>query len=34
VLAALYRLSTKVRESASSSRLFPTDSLPEVVGLP
>jgi hypothetical protein len=32
--AALYRLSTKVRESASSRRLFPTDSLPEAVGLP
>jgi len=33
-LAALYRLSTKVRETTSSSKLFPTDSLPETVGLP
>jgi alpha-tubulin suppressor-like RCC1 family protein len=32
--AALYRLSTKVRENASSNRLFATDSLPETVGLP
>jgi alpha-tubulin suppressor-like RCC1 family protein len=32
-LAALYRLSTKVRESTSSKALFSTDSLPETVGL-
>jgi alpha-tubulin suppressor-like RCC1 family protein len=32
--AALYRLSTKVRESKSSPRLFSTDSLPEAVGIP
>jgi hypothetical protein len=31
--ALLYRLSTKVRESASSRKLFPTDSLPEAVGI-
>ncbi|HYB22582.1 MAG TPA: hypothetical protein VED41_02215 [Solirubrobacteraceae bacterium] len=33
-LAVLYRLSTKVRENTSSRTLFPTDSLPEAVGLP
>ncbi|HTU79783.1 MAG TPA: hypothetical protein VMF09_13595 [Solirubrobacteraceae bacterium] len=33
-LAVLYRLATKVRKSASSRKLFPTDSLPEAVGLP
>ncbi|MGA2165933.1 MAG: hypothetical protein ABSH36_15915 [Solirubrobacteraceae bacterium] len=31
--AAIYRLSTKVRGNTSSAKLFPTDSLPEPVGL-
>jgi alpha-tubulin suppressor-like RCC1 family protein len=32
--AALYRLSTKVRESTSSRKLFATASLPEAAGIP
>ncbi len=31
--AAIYRLSTKVRGNTTSAKLFPTDSLPEPVGL-